>query len=139
MIIPNTKRHPNNTKTDQLPIFEVITGLFQGHTVTLAHPDEPHIYMQKYRKFGEIPIPLSRTCYMSRRCGSSKPTPTPLNGLAMYPGNTRRKVRIEGNADIIMRQPTVKNLPRTASVAGGVRRKRRCHKANDRQKPPADQ
>ena len=27
MIIPNTKRHPNNTKTDQLPISEVITGL----------------------------------------------------------------------------------------------------------------
>ena len=27
MIIPNTKRHPNNTKTDQLPISEVITAL----------------------------------------------------------------------------------------------------------------
>ena len=27
MIIPNTKRHPNNTKRDQLHIFEVITGL----------------------------------------------------------------------------------------------------------------
>ena len=27
MIIPNTKRHPNNMKTDQLPISEVITGL----------------------------------------------------------------------------------------------------------------
>ena len=27
MIIPNTKGHPNNTKTDQLPISEVITGL----------------------------------------------------------------------------------------------------------------
>ena len=27
MIIPNTKRHLNNTKTDQLPISEVITGL----------------------------------------------------------------------------------------------------------------
>ena len=27
MIIPNTKRHPNNTKTDQLPVFDVITGL----------------------------------------------------------------------------------------------------------------
>ena len=26
MIIPNTKRHPNNTKTDQLHISEVITG-----------------------------------------------------------------------------------------------------------------
>ena len=27
MIIPNAKRHSNNTKTDQLPISEVITGL----------------------------------------------------------------------------------------------------------------
>ena len=27
MIIPNTKRHPINTKTDQLPISEVTTGL----------------------------------------------------------------------------------------------------------------
>ena len=27
MIIPNTKRHPNNTKTDQLPILGVVTGL----------------------------------------------------------------------------------------------------------------
>ena len=27
MIIPNTKRHPNNTKTEQLPISEAITGL----------------------------------------------------------------------------------------------------------------
>ena len=27
MTISSTKRHPNNTKTDQLPIFEVITGL----------------------------------------------------------------------------------------------------------------
>ena len=27
MIVPNTKRHSNNTKTDQLPIFELTTGL----------------------------------------------------------------------------------------------------------------
>ena len=27
IIIPNTKRRPNNAKTDQLPISEVITGL----------------------------------------------------------------------------------------------------------------
>ena len=31
MIIPNTKRYPNNTKTDQLPISEVITGLPRPH------------------------------------------------------------------------------------------------------------
>ena len=29
MRIPTTKRHPNNTKTDQLHISEVITGLPQ--------------------------------------------------------------------------------------------------------------
>ena len=80
---------------------------------------------------------------MSRRCGSSKPTPTPLNGLAIKPGKTRRKL-IEGNADTIIgqtsrqkpaaycqcgggarqkgamaRQTTVKTLPRTVSVARG--------------------
>ena len=27
MIIPNTKRHPNNKEMDQLPMFGVITGL----------------------------------------------------------------------------------------------------------------
>ena len=52
---------------------------------------------------------------MSRSCGSSKPTATPLNGSVMKRGKTRRKL-IE---DTIIRQPTVKNLPRTASVAGG--------------------
>ena len=31
MIIPNTKRHLNNTKTDQFPIFWVITGLPRPH------------------------------------------------------------------------------------------------------------
>ena len=36
----------------------------------------------------------------------------------MKPGKTQRKV-IEGNEDTIIRQPTVKNLPRTTSVAGG--------------------
>ena len=55
MIIPNTKRHPSNTKMDQLPIFEVITGLPRP-TFTLAHPDEP--YMQKYGKFGKNRAPL---------------------------------------------------------------------------------
>ena len=42
---------------------------------------------------------------MSRRCDSSKPTPTPLNGLAMKPGKTRRKV-IEGNTDTIGNPPS---------------------------------
>ena len=34
-IIPNTKRHPNNTRMDQLPIFEVITGLPRPYHNTL--------------------------------------------------------------------------------------------------------
>ena len=105
MIIPNTKRHPNNTKTDQLPIFGVISGL-QGHTSTLAHPDEPH--MQK----------------MSRRCGSSKPTPTPLNGLALKPGKTRRKI-IEGNADTIIRQITHQKPAAYRQYGGGRDKKAR--------------
>ena len=54
----------------------------------------------------------------------------------MKPGNTRRK-EIEGNADTIGRQTTRQNLPRTASVAGGARRKRRYGKTNHRQNPPA--
>ena len=63
-------------------------------------------------------------------------TPTPLNGLGVKPGKTRRKL-IEGNADTIIRQTTVKNIPRTASVAGGARGTRRYDKANHRQKPLA--
>ena len=31
-----------------------------GNTVTIPHPDEPH--MQKYVRFGEAPAPRSRTC-----------------------------------------------------------------------------
>ena len=36
MIIPNTKRHPKNTKTDQLPISEVIIGLPRPYHNTSA-------------------------------------------------------------------------------------------------------
>ena len=72
---------------------------------------------------------------MSRRCGYSKPIPTPLNGLAMKPGKTRRHV-MEGNAGTIIGKPPVKNLPRTASEAGGET-KRRYGKANHRRNPPA--
>ena len=38
MIIPNTKRHPNNTKTVQLPIFKVTTGLPRPYHNTSASP-----------------------------------------------------------------------------------------------------
>ena len=33
---------------------------FQDRTITLAHPDEPH--KQKYGKFGENSVSLTRTC-----------------------------------------------------------------------------
>ena len=58
MTIPNTKRHPNNTKTDKLPILRKLPA-FQGRTTKhyIAHPDEPR--MHKYGKFGEIPVPLT--------------------------------------------------------------------------------
>ena len=74
---------------------------------------------------------------MNRRCGSSKPTPTPLNGLATYEARKNAKKVIEVNADTIRRQTIRQNLPRTASVAGGSRRKRRYSKTNHRQNPPA--
>ena len=38
---PEYKRHPNNTKTDQLPISEVITG--QGRTITLTTSMNAHV------------------------------------------------------------------------------------------------
>ena len=38
MIIPNTKRHPNNTKTDKLPTFWVITGLSRPCLKILKKP-----------------------------------------------------------------------------------------------------
>ena len=38
IIIRNTKRHPNNTKTDQLPIFDVISGLLRPyHNTSPTH------------------------------------------------------------------------------------------------------
>ena len=93
---------------------------------------------------------------MSRRCGSSKPTPTPLNGLAMKPGKTRRKV-IEGHAVTITKQTTRQKPAAYRQCGGGTRRKRRYGmtyhrkrrygktnhrkrrygKTNDRQSPPA--
>ena len=73
---------------------------------------------------------------MNRKCGLSKPTPTTLNGPAMKPVKTRRKV-IEGTADTIRWQSSRQNLPRTASAAAGARRKRRYGKKSHRQNPPA--
>ena len=43
MIIPNTKHHPNNTKTDQLPISEIITGLPRPYHNTIPANANPHV------------------------------------------------------------------------------------------------
>ena len=61
---------------------------------------------------------------MNRRCGSSKPTPTPLNGLALKPGKTGRKV-IEGNANTIIRQTNRQKPAAYRQCGGGARSKRR--------------
>ena len=59
---------------------------------------------------------------MSRRCGSSKPTPTPLTVWLDGARNTRRKA-VEGNEDPTTRQkPPIKELPRTAGVSRGGRK-----------------
>ena len=55
---PETKRHLNNTKTDHLPMLGSLPALL-GRTITLAHPNEPHV--QKNGKFGEIPVPPTKT------------------------------------------------------------------------------
>ena len=73
---------------------------------------------------------------MSRTCGSSQPTPTPLNSLAMKPGKTRRKV-IEGNAFTIIRQTTRQKPAAYRQRGGGGETKRRYGKTNHRQNPPA--
>ena len=52
-----------------------------------------------------------------------------LNGLAVKPGKTRRKVN-DGNAGTIIRQTTRQNLPRTASVARGGETKKSELKEN---------
>ena len=54
---------------------------------------------------------------MSRRCGSLKPTPTPLNGLSMKP-EKREEMQLEGTQTLQHGKPPIKNLPRTAGVAG---------------------
>ena len=54
-----------------------------------------------------------------------------------YEARKNAKKVIEGNADTIRRQTIRQNLPRTASVAGRARRKRRYGKTNHRRNPPA--
>ena len=75
MIIPNTKRHPNNTKTDQLPIFEVITGL-------------PRPYLNTYLNY-------TYCCCITKTC----------SGMCNTRNNTARKwhgVRVGIDIDLIV-------------------------------------
>ena len=79
-----------HTKTSQIPLFQVVTDLSrQYNTITVAQSyDGP--YMQKYRKsFGESRFHELED--MRRRCGSSEPTPTPLNGEATKSGKKRQE------------------------------------------------
>ena len=53
---------PSKAREDLLyPAASHILRLFgsQGNTITLTHPDEPHL--QKYGRYGEAPVPRSRT------------------------------------------------------------------------------
>ena len=60
---------------------------------------------------------------MSRRCGSLKSTPTPLNGLATEPGKREEK-QFKETQTLQQGKPPIENLPRTAGVAGGGGQKR---------------
>ena len=73
--------------------------------------------MQKCGKFGEIRFHELEHGSKMRLLKTHSHTSERLGYEA---SKTRRKV-IEGNADTIIRQTTVRNLPRTASVAGGGR------------------
>ena len=53
-----------------------------------------------------------------------------------YEARENGKKVIERNADTIRRQTSRQNLPRTATLAVGARRKRRYSKTNHRQNPP---
>ena len=65
---------------------------------------------------------------MNRRCGSSKPTPTPQR--PGYEARKNAKKVIEGIEDTIRRQSTVKTLPCVVNVAGGGETKKSELKEN---------
>ena len=89
--------------------------------------------MQKYGKFGEIPVPqLDHESKMRLLKTHSHTSERPG-----YEARKNAKNAIKGNADTIRRQTTCQNLPRTASVARGARRKGRYGETNHRQNPPA--
>ena len=70
---------------------------------------------------------------MSRRCGSSKLTLTPLNGLAMEPGK-REDEQLKGTQTLESGKLPIENLPRTADVTGGGETERHHGKTNHRRR-----
>ena len=71
-------------------------NLIRGSIITLAHSDQP--YTQILWEIHKNPD--STNSSMSRRCGSSKPAPTPLNGEARkrtrYAKKRERKEALRG-------------------------------------------
>ena len=61
--------------------------------MTLAHPDQSHIYEETWETRGNRG---SNNCNMSRKCGSSKPTCTPTSGWLGYEARKNAKKTIEG-------------------------------------------
>ena len=52
---PENKRHPNNTKTDQLPIFEVITGLSRPyHNIDIRQEERRGMCSDTLNPSGEV-------------------------------------------------------------------------------------
>ena len=52
---PENKRHPNNTKTDQLPIFEVITGLSRPyHNIDIRQEERRGMCSDTLNPDGEV-------------------------------------------------------------------------------------
>ena len=122
--------------------FEIITGLPRPYHIT--NPPWWAAYnMQKYGKFGEIPIPLTRTWVEDAAPQNS--LPHLLWTATLCSLEKCEEKQLNSKAGAIIRETTAQTPPRTASVRGGARRRkaiegkrRRYGKGNQRQKPPAD-
>ena len=61
MVIPNTKRRPNNMKTDQSPFFEVITGLPRPYHNNFIKTQFLHTHVRIIYMFSTTKIPTPAT------------------------------------------------------------------------------
>ena len=85
---------------------------------TLAHPDEPH--MQKYGRFGKLQF---YELDQESKIWILKTHTLLTVWLCSQEHAKKRRKAVEGNADPTTRKrPPIKNLPRTAGVAGGGRK-----------------